>query len=70
MYIGFCSTQLLKEEAKMLARVTILFTMVLSLGVSASAKGGKIRWLEDPEAAMAMAKKSGKGMMLYFTSDG
>ncbi len=38
---------------------------------SASAQdGGKIPWNHDPAAAMKDAKKSGKPMMFFFTSDG
>ena len=32
--------------------------------------GGKIPWIKDPKAGFKEAKKSGKPMMLFFTSDG
>lgn len=32
--------------------------------------GGKIAWNHDPQAAIAEAKKTGKAMMMFFTSLG
>jgi len=32
--------------------------------------GGKMPWKKDPVAAIAEAKKSGKPMMIFFTSQG
>lgn len=32
--------------------------------------GGKLPWNKDPKTAMAAAKKAGKPMMIFFTSEG
>jgi hypothetical protein len=43
----------------------------VALAGSAMAQdGGKIPWNHDPAAAMKEAKKSGKNMMMFFTSLG
>jgi hypothetical protein len=39
-------------------------------GAAAAQDGGKIPWNHDPKAAFKEAKKSGKPMMLFFTSFG
>jgi hypothetical protein len=49
--------------------------MVLGLATAATAQdGGKLNWRgkakDEPKAAMADAKKQGKAMMLFFTSEG
>ena len=48
--------------------------MILALASAAAAQdGGKLDWKgkkEEPKAAMAEAKKHGKAMMLFFTSEG
>lgn len=49
--------------------------MVLVLATAAAAQdGGKLNWRgkgkDDPKAGMADAKKQGKAMMLFFTSEG
>ena len=49
--------------------------MLLVLASAASAQdGGKLAWKgkdkEDPKVAMAEAKRQGKPMMLFFTSEG
>jgi hypothetical protein len=49
--------------------------MVLGLATAASAQdGGKLAWKgkgkEDPKVAMAEAKRAGRPMMLFFTSEG
>lgn len=52
---------------------TTVVAIALSLGLAASAAaqdGGKVPWKKDPKAAMEEAKKSGKAMMLFFTSEG
>ncbi len=53
------------------------FTLTFVLGlaaVAAAQDGGKLDWKgkgkEDPKAAMADAKRHGKAMMLFFTSEG
>ena len=50
-------------------------SMVLALATAAAAQdGGKLDWKgkgkEEPKAAMADAKRHGKAMMLFFTSEG
>ena len=50
-------------------------SMVLALATTAAAQdGGKLDWKgkgkEEPKAAMADAKRHGKAMMLFFTSEG
>ena len=54
-----------------------LWTLALltALAPAAAAQdGGKLDWKgkgkEDPKAAMADAKRQGKAMMLFFTSEG
>ena len=49
--------------------------MALSLATAAAAQdGGKLNWRgkdkDEPKAGMADAKKQGKAMMLFFTSEG
>jgi hypothetical protein len=45
--------------------------LAVTLGSSAAAQdGGKVPWNHDPKAAMKEAKKSGKPMMMFFTSLG
>jgi len=49
--------------------------MVLGFATVAAAQdGGKLDWKgkgkEDPKVAMADAKRHGKAMMLFFTSEG
>ena len=49
--------------------------MILGLATAAAAQdGGKLDWRgkgkEEPKAAMADAKRHGKAMMLFFTSEG
>ena len=39
-------------------------------GLAQAQKGGKVAWNENPQKAMAEARKTGAGMMLYFTSEG
>jgi hypothetical protein len=53
----------------------VTLSVVLSLASAALAQdGGKLDWKgkgnEDPKAAMADAKRHGKAMMLFFTSEG
>jgi hypothetical protein len=50
-------------------------SMLLGLATAAAAQdGGKLDWKgkgkEEPKAAMADAKRHGKAMMLFFTSEG
>lgn len=50
-------------------------SMLLVLASAAAAQdGGKLAWKgkdkEDPKVAMAEAKRQGKAMMLFFTSEG
>jgi hypothetical protein len=50
-------------------------SMVLGLATAAAAQdGGKLDWKgkgkEEPKVAMAEAKRHGKAMMLFFTSEG
>jgi hypothetical protein len=41
------------------------------LASTASAQdGGKIPWNKDPQAALKEAKKTGRPMMMFFTSEG
>jgi len=49
--------------------------MVLALAAAAEAQdGGKLSWRgkgkDEPKLGMADAKKQGKAMMLFFTSEG
>lgn len=49
--------------------------MVLGLATAAAAQdGGKLAWRgkakDEPKLGMADAKKQGKAMMLFFTSEG
>ena len=49
--------------------------MVLGLATAAAAQdGGKLNWRgkdkDEPKLGMADAKKQGKAMMLFFTSEG
>jgi hypothetical protein len=52
---------------------TIALTLALATAAAAQ-DGGKLNWRgkgkDDPKAAMADAKKQGKAMMLFFTSEG
>jgi len=51
----------------------MLLAMALAGAMSAAAvaqDGGKVPWNHDPQAAMKEAKKSGKPMMMFFTSLG
>ncbi|HLG42883.1 MAG TPA: hypothetical protein VI643_05920 [Planctomycetota bacterium] len=41
-----------------------------ALAAHAQDKGGKVRWERDPQKAIEAARAAGKGMMLYFTSEG
>jgi len=52
-----------------------IFAAIFMMGAAAMAahaqdKGGKVRWVRDPKEGMEMARAEGKGMMLYFTSEG
>ena len=52
-------------------RRTLAGAFVALFATSAVASdGGKVPWNHDPAAAFKEAKKSGKPMMLFFTSDG
>jgi hypothetical protein len=52
-------------------RNVMVGALVGALAASAAAQdGGKIPWNHDPQAAFKDAKKSGKPMMLFFTSLG
>lgn len=49
--------------------------MVFGLATAATAQdGGRLNWRgkgkDDPKAGMADARKQGKAMMLFFTSEG
>ena len=52
------------------------FTVAMLVGVATAAyaqDGGKLPWKDskkNPQAAMAEAKKSGKPMIMFFTSEG
>ena len=50
----------------MLALATTLFLA----GALHAQDGGKIPWNHDTKAAMKEARKSGKPMLMFFTSDG
>ena len=50
--------------------IAALVASVAIAGTAAAQDGGKIPWNHDPAAAMKEAKKSGKPMMFFFTSDG
>ena len=64
------------ESKEVFMRTSVwALTMVLGLaGAAAAQDGGKLDWKgkgkEDPKAAMAEAKRHGKAMMLFFTSEG
>ena len=54
-----------------------MFKTILSMtavavlaGTAAAQDGGKIPWNHDPAAAMKEARRSGKPMMMFFTSLG
>ena len=56
-------------------RSWLAIPMVLGLATAAAAQdGGKLAWRgkgkDEPKAGMADAKKQGKAMMLFFTSEG
>jgi hypothetical protein len=57
-------------------RIGSTFTMALVIGCLAEAQdGGKIPWKgkgagDDVKAIMAEAKKEGKAIMMFFTSEG
>lgn len=49
----------------------VALSIVLIAGAPALAQdGGKIKWNRDPQAAIAEAKRTGRGMMMFFTSEG
>ena len=50
--------------------IAALVASVAIAGPAAAQDGGKILWNHDPAAAMKEAKKSGRPMMLFFTSVG
>ena len=54
---------------------TLTISLLLGMAAAAAAQdGGKLAWKgkgkEDPKAAMAEAKRQGKPLMLFFTSEG
>jgi hypothetical protein len=49
--------------------LTLAFTLGLA-GIAAAQDGGKLPWNRDPKAAQDEAKKTGKPMMMFFTSLG
>jgi hypothetical protein len=52
-------------------RTIVALAAVLGLTAPALGQdGGKIPWNKDPQAAIAQAKKTGKPMMMFFTSEG
>ena len=52
-------------------RALLAGALVSALAGGAVAQdGGKIPWNHDPQAGFKEAKKSGKPMMLFFTSEG
>ena len=54
-----------------MSRSLLAFALVGAMSAVAVAQdGGKIPWNHDPEAAIKEAKKSGKPMMMFFTSLG
>ncbi len=55
--------------------ITLAFGLFLGLaGVASAQDGGKLNWRgkgkDEPKTAMADAKRQGKAMMLFFTSEG
>lgn len=55
--------------------ITLVFSLFLGIASAASAQdGGKLNWRgkgkDEPKTAMADAKRQGKAMMLFFTSEG
>ena len=54
-----------------MTRTLLAVALVGAMSAAAVAQdGGKIPWNHDPQAAMKEAKKSGKPMMMFFTSLG
>jgi hypothetical protein len=57
------------KEARLALLVTCLFA-----ATARAQDGGKLEWRgkgkDDPKAAMADAKRHGRAMMLFFTSEG
>ena len=49
--------------------VALATTLVLA-GAAQAQDGGKIPWNHDTAAALKEARKSGKPMLMFFTSDG
>ena len=59
------------SKAMMKRAFTVLLMVGFSAGVAqAQGKGGNVPWNTDPKEAIEKAKKTGKPMMLYFTSQG
>ncbi len=54
----------------MLKTLMALAASAVFAGSALAQDGGKIPWNHDPAAAMKEAKKSGKPMMMFFTSLG
>ena len=60
----------------MMSRTVMTLALFAGLSCAAEAQdGGKIGWKgkakgEDVKALMAQAKKEGKGIMMFFTSEG
>jgi hypothetical protein len=54
----------------MVKTMLALATTLLLAGTLEAQDGGKIPWNHDVKAAMKEARKSGKPMLMFFTSDG
>ena len=61
----------MEEGKERIMPIRTLLTIAALLVVAGTAGAqGEIPWKTDPKAAMEEAKKTGKPMMLYFTSQG
>jgi type IV secretory pathway TrbD component len=58
------------KEIAMVKTMLALATTLFLAGALHAQDGGKIPWNHDVAAAMKEARKSGKPMLMFFTSDG
>jgi hypothetical protein len=59
-----------EEESAMVKPMLALATTLFLAGALHAQDGGKIPWNHDTKAAMKEARRSGKPMLMFFTSDG
>lgn len=53
-----------------MSKTLLALAAAVLAGTASAQDGGKIPWNKDPQAAIKEAKKSGRPMMFFFTSDG